>query len=75
MSIAELKEIIYRKIINTYDEELLSAINTILTKNEKVFVVAKKWKEEIEAANKDVESGNFVAIEDLEKKYAKWLEG
>ena len=73
MSIAELKEIINNKIMHTNDEQLLSAINTILSKSERVFVVPEKWKEEIEKSNKDVEEGNFYTLNDFEEKYNKWL--
>ena len=73
MSIAELKEIINNKIMHTNDEQLLSAINTILSKSESVFVVPEKWKEEIEKSNKDVEKGNFYTLNDFEEKYNKWL--
>ena len=73
MSIAELKEIINNKIMHTNDEQLLSAINTILSKSESVFVVPEKWKEEIEKSNKDVEEGNFYTLNDFEEKYKKWL--
>jgi len=73
MSIAELKEIINNKIMHTNDEQLLSAINTILSKSESVFVVPEKWKEEIEKSNKDVEKGNFYTLNDFEEKYKKWL--
>jgi hypothetical protein len=73
MSISELKEIISNKIMNTNDEQLLSAINTILSKSENVFIVPEKWQKEIENANEDVKNGNFHTLTDFEKKYNKWL--
>lgn len=73
MSITELKEIINNKIMNTNDEQLLSAINTILSKSENVFIVPEKWKKEIEKSNKDIEEGNFYTLNDFEEKYKKWL--
>ena len=47
MSIAELKEIIQQKIMHTDDEQLLTAIDTILTKSEKVFVIPENHKSAI----------------------------
>jgi hypothetical protein len=73
MSISELKEIISNKIMNTNDEQLLSAINTILSKSENVFIVPEKWQKEIENANEDVKNGNFHTLTDFEEKYSKWL--
>lgn len=73
MSLSELKEIISNKIMNTNDEQLLSAINTILSKSENVFIVPEKWQKEIENANEDVKNGNFHTLTDFEKKYNKWL--
>ena len=59
--------------MNTNDEQLLSAINTILSKSENVFIVPEKWQKEIENANEDVKNGNFHTLTDFEKKYNKWL--
>lgn len=73
MSITELKEIIQQKIMHTDDEQLLAAINTILTKSEKVFIIPEQWKKELELANKDVKEGNFHTFNEFEEKYAKWL--
>lgn len=73
MSITELKEIINKKIMHTNDEQLLSAINTILSKSESVYVVPEKWQKEIENANEDVRNGNFHTLNDFEEKYNKWL--
>lgn len=73
MSITELKEIIQQKIMHTNDEQLLAAIDTILTKSESVFVIPQKWQKEIEDANEDVNKGNFYTLNDFEEKYNKWL--
>jgi len=73
MSIAELKEIIQQKIMHTNDEQLLAAIDTILTKSDQVFVIPEKWEKEIESANEDVKQGNFYTLSDFEEKYNKWL--
>ena len=73
MSIAELKEIIQQKIMHTDDEQLLTAIDTILTKSEKVFVIPENWKKQIEEANEDVKNGNFHTLNEFEERYAKWL--
>ena len=59
--------------MNTNDEQLLSAINTILSKSENVFIVPEKWQKEIENANDDVKNGNFHTLTDFEEKYSKWL--
>ena len=73
MSITELKEIIQQKIMHTDDEQLLAAINTILTKSEKVFIIPEHHKKAIEESLKDVEEGNFHTFNEFEEKYAKWL--
>jgi hypothetical protein len=51
----------------------LSAINTILSKSESVFVVPEKWQKQIENANEDARNGNFHTLNDFEEKYNKWL--
>ncbi|MES2447014.1 MAG: hypothetical protein V4546_07515 [Bacteroidota bacterium] len=73
MSISELKEIIQQKIMQTNDEQLLAAIDTILTKSDPVFVISEKWQKEIESANEDVKKGNFYTLNDFEEKYNTWL--
>jgi hypothetical protein len=73
MSIAELKEIIQQKIMHTDDEQLLTAIDTILTKSEKLFVIPEHHKKTIEKTLKDVEEGNFHTLNEFEEKYDKWL--
>lgn len=73
MSISELKEIIQQKIMQTNDEQLLAAIDTILTKSDPVFVIPEKWQKEIESANEDVKKGNFYTLNDFEEKYNTWL--
>lgn len=73
MSIAELKETIQQKIMHTDDEQLLNAIDTILTKSEKVFIIPEIWKKKIEEANEDVKNGNFYTLNEFEEKYEKWL--
>ena len=73
MSIAELKEIIHQKIMHTDDEQLLTAIDTILTKSEKVFVIPENHKSAIEKSLKDLEEGNHYTLNEFEEKYAKWL--
>lgn len=73
MSITELKEIIQQKILQTNDEQLLAAIDTILTKSDPAFVIPEKWQKEIESANEDVKKGNFYTLNDFEEKYNTWL--
>ena len=73
MSIAELKEIIQQKIMHTDDEQLLTAIDTILTKSEKVFVIPENHKSAIEKSLEDLEEGNHYTLNEFEEKYAKWL--
>ena len=59
--------------MHTNDEQLLSAINTILSKSESVFIVPEKWQKEIENANEDAKNGSFHTLNDFEEKYNKWL--
>ena len=73
MSITELKEMIQQKIMHTNDEQLLSAINTILSKSENVFIVPEEHKKIIADSIKDLDEGNYHTLSDFEEKYSKWL--
>lgn len=73
MSIAELKEIIQQKIMHTNDEQLLAAIDTILTKSDQVFVIPEHHNNAIEKSLNDIEEGHFHTLNEFEEKYNKWL--
>ncbi|WP_377184112.1 hypothetical protein [Mucilaginibacter ximonensis] len=41
--------------------------------SEKVFVIPEHMKEGIREGLEDIKNGNVITMEELEKKYEKWL--
>ena len=73
MTLIELKKSIHEKIDGVNDEHLLEEVAAILTKNENVFIIPEHMKEGIRQGMEDIKNGDFITMEELEKRYEKWL--
>jgi hypothetical protein len=78
MTTNNLKKLLIAKIDDTNDEELLKAIYKLLDYNSsagEIFKINSEQKEAIEEGRTQIEKGEFVSNEDLEKEIDKWLNG
>lgn len=75
MTLIELKKSIHERIDGVNDEQLLEEVAAILNKNEKVFIIPEHMKEGIRQGQEDIKNGNYITLEELEKRYEKWLNG
>lgn len=73
MTLLELKKSIHAKIDSLNDERYLEMINDIISSKDEVFIVPEHMKEGIREGQEDIRNGNFTTMEELEKKYEKWL--
>jgi hypothetical protein len=74
-----------RKRIHQYidlaDERLLNLINAIITQDENTIIAyttegkpltAAEYRKELDLSEKEIENGEFISQEDLEKEIEKW---
>ena len=73
MQIHELKEQLHQKIDLLKDENILAAINTLISVDHVPFIIPEEWKEGIQQGEEDIKAGRFYTLQDFEKKYEKWL--
>ncbi len=57
------------------NEDIRAALlyNSIQSREEKVFIIPDHMKEGIEQVMRDIKNGDFITMEEFEKKYEKWL--
>lgn len=73
MSTSELKKRLHEKINQVNDIDLLYALNVIISKQEAVYQIPDKYRENIDLGEKDIEEGRFYTLQDFEEKYKEWL--
>ena len=73
MTLVELKKSIHTKIDGLNDPDLLEFVNTVISNGDKVFKIPEAHLAGIEQGKKDIENGDFITLEEFEKRYAKWL--
>lgn len=73
MTLLELKKSLHEKIDNLNDEAYLEMLGSMIDQKEVVFRIPKEHIEGIEHGERDIKNGDFLTLEDLEKRYEKWL--
>ena len=74
MTLLELKKSIHEKIELINDKPYLEMLNNILTLHQKrIFIIPEHMKEGIRRGQEDIKNGDFLTLEQLEKRYEKWL--
>jgi len=71
MILQELKKSIHQKIDASNDSMLLEQIDLML-KN-KIFIIPDHMKEGIKQGEQDIKNGDFITMEEFEKRYEKYL--
>jgi hypothetical protein len=73
MTLIELKKSIHKRVDDLNDRELLELVDAIVNRNDKVFIVPEHMKEGIRQGAEDIKNGDFITMDEFEKKYERWL--
>jgi predicted transcriptional regulator len=73
MTLIELKKSLHEKIDRLDDPDLLDAMNTMINNKDIVFQIPQEHLEGIKQGEEDIKNGDFLTLEELEKRYEKWL--
>ena len=73
MTLVELKKSIHEKIDDLNDPDYLDMLNTMISYKDKLFQIPEDHLTGIKQGEEDIKNGNFLTLEELEKRYEKWL--
>jgi len=73
MTLLELRKSIHEKIDHVNDEVLLERIEAIIDSREKVFQIPEEHLPGILQGEQDVKNGDYLSLEEMKKRYEKWL--
>lgn len=73
MTLTELKKSIHDKIDDLNDPKFLEMVNRLIDNKDQVFKVPEEHIAGIEQGIKDIKNGDFISMEEFEKRYEKWL--
>lgn len=75
MNATELKNVLIHQISEIDDVSFLEAIKTIVDSkmNQEVLTLTQEQKDEIMASKKEIEEGNFIEQDALDKEINEWL--
>ncbi|MCF8337652.1 MAG: hypothetical protein K9I74_06670 [Bacteroidales bacterium] len=75
MNATELKNVLIHQIAEIDDVSFLEAIKTIVDSkmNQEVLTLTQEQKDEIMASKKEIEEGNFIEQDALDKEIKEWL--
>jgi hypothetical protein len=74
MTLLELKKSIHDKIDHLTDEALLERIDAIIENgNDKIFQIPEEHLPGILQGELDIKNGDYLTLEEMKKRYEKWL--
>ncbi|MCC8424963.1 hypothetical protein [Mucilaginibacter sp. UR6-11] len=73
MTLSELKNSLHKKIDDLNDPAYLEMLGSMIDQREEVFIIPEHMLEGIKQGKEDIKNGDFITLEELEKKYEKWL--
>ena len=73
MTTITLKKYLVSKISKIEDDSILIKIKTLIDQNEDVYILSDSQKQKIEKSRKQIEDGNFLTQEEMDKKVEEWL--
>ena len=73
MKLVELKNSIHKKVDEVNDADFLELVKSMIDNHDKVFQIPAHHLPNIEKGAADITNGDFISLEDLEKRYEKWL--
>ena len=72
MTLIELKKSLHEQIDGSNNPQVLEKVAEIL-KKENVFIIPDYMMEGVLQGEEDIRNGDFITMEELEKRYEKWL--
>ncbi|MBS1501725.1 MAG: hypothetical protein JST32_06670 [Bacteroidetes bacterium] len=69
----ELKKSIHEKIDELDDQEFLEIVETMVRNKGKIFQIPEDHIAGIRQGEEDIKNGDFFTMEELEKRYERWL--
>ncbi|MBI3510206.1 MAG: hypothetical protein HY064_06050 [Bacteroidetes bacterium] len=73
MSINNLKKVLFSKIAETKDEEILRVVYRILDNCNEVYQMSAEEINAVNEAQAEYEKGECISDEDFQKEFEKWL--
>jgi len=73
MTLVELKKSIHERIDNLEDEHLLEMVNELIQDDNAVYEVPPQHAKDIDQGIEDIKNGDFITLDEFEKRYEKWL--
>ena len=73
MTLEALQKKTLKKLASVVDRETLERINQIIDESTQVYILSEPLQEKLKAANADLENGNFIDGDEMNKRVAKWL--
>jgi predicted transcriptional regulator len=73
MTLLELKKSIHEKVDSLNDPDYLERLNAMIHQKDEVIEISEEHMASIEQGMQDMKNGNFITMEQLEKRYEKWL--
>jgi len=73
MTLVELKKSIHDKIDGMDDPDFLELVNALIHSKDQVFQIPEEHISGIEQGLQDIKNGDFITMEQFEKRYEKWL--
>ncbi len=72
MTTVALRKYLVSKINLLEDDAVLDELKKIVDKNEKVYVLSEYQLEKIAISRKQIEEGNFLTQEEMDRKVEEW---
>lgn len=73
MTTITLKNYLVSKISKIEDDSILVKIKTIIDQNDEIYILSDSQIQKIENSRKQIEDGNFLTQEEMDKKVEEWL--
>lgn len=73
MTLVELKKSIHKKVDELDDANFLELVNNMMESKGKVFQIPEDHLADINQGTEDIKNGDFLSIEDIERRYERWL--
>ena len=73
MTLTELKKSIHQQVDDLNDRELLELVYRMLNRKNEIFIIPEYMKDGIKQGEQDIKNGDFITMEEFEKRYEKWL--
>ncbi|MBD1393629.1 hypothetical protein [Mucilaginibacter glaciei] len=73
MTLVELKKSIHKKVDELDDTNFLELVNAMMDNKDQIFQIPENHLTDINQGMQDIKNGDFLTIDDFEKRYERWL--